>query len=589
MTAGHILHRPQTKGAVVLLLLFCCRERHAVVEKEVRITAYHVARKHAGRFRKDTSRNEFAGVNEDTWAKYVHIISMWFDFCLAQGLFDGRWALFPLSEGVMVQVACHFFHYSGRKNGLSVVSLQQYLRMLVHVLVFMGKVPVRTIDPLHDQQFDIIQRVVNSIGIVHPVSRAVRNKKAAWDWQIVDAGLKLLLQWNVHGHCHLHTPAWPAYARLVLCLFNYLGWRPVSFTHKPGECASSPRWGGQPVLSFGECALHWDKGRLVAVQFSMLRTKFKRNPLFEACLDTDALRNRRIGVGKLTYSDDVDTCPVLAWLVWAVLNGVFGYAPWVGSFASGAMGHCDRLQCAADMTGQDVDALVDSIFDGMPSMAPEQTQGTPLMTGRMLHGGKYSITTTQMSRCCTAVGIRLGLNPRKCSAISGRMNVSTAVTNHAEATQMDAAAALQHAQPLVTTFGTYADAMRRCNDTTALVRGQPIRNLPGSVQLAHDRNLAPDVLAGVRAGRAARQLSAEQYASRCRRVPAAKVRLCAQNAYNKAFKAEMQRQFDAQARQPRGGNTNELLEHWFFQPYDCAAMSPAAFVCWQVKQALNLL
>jgi len=101
----------------------------------------------------------------------------------------------------------------------------------------MAKVPVRAIDPLHDQQFDIVQRVVNSIGIVFPASRAVRKKKAAWDWQIVDAGLKLLLQWNVHGHCHLHTPAWPAYARLVLSLFN---------TATPTAC---PRQDGSPSPS----------------------------------------------------------------------------------------------------------------------------------------------------------------------------------------------------------------------------------------------------------------------------------------------------------------------------------------------------
>jgi hypothetical protein len=60
------------------------------------------------------------------------------------------------------------------------------------------------------------------------------------------------------------------------------------------------------------------------------------------------------------------------------------------------------------------------------------------------------------------------------------MNVSTVVTNNAEATQMDDVAALQHAQPLIITFSTYADAMHCCNYTMALVRGQLICNLPES-------------------------------------------------------------------------------------------------------------
>lgn len=263
------------------------------------MVAYHVARKHSGRYEKNSARNEFASVNEDTWKKYVLVINMWFDFCIATSQFAGRWSMLPLSEATWVHVGCHFFHYSGKRRGLACRTLQSYLRILVHILIFMGGVSVRSIDPLHEQQFEIVGRVVNSIGAAYPVSRAVRNTKSAWDWYIVDAGLKLLLMWDVYGHCHLQTRAWPAYARLVLCLFNYLGWRPVSLTHKPGEYATSLRWGQQAVLSFGECELHWADGRLVAVQISMLRTKFRRDPMYEACLDTGALKNRRIGVGKL--------------------------------------------------------------------------------------------------------------------------------------------------------------------------------------------------------------------------------------------------------------------------------------------------
>jgi hypothetical protein len=528
-------------------------------------------------------------VNIDTYAKYVHIVNMWFDFCLANAMFTGRWDMCPLSEPRMISVACHFLFYGGRERGLACRTLQQYLRMLVHVLVFMGTLSARSIDPTHGRQFDIVQRVVNSVGIAYPATRAIRNTKAAWDSYIVDAGMRLLLLWDTFGHCHLHVPAWPAFARLTVGLFSYMGWRPVSFTHKPMEACTSIRWGGGPVLSFGECEMHWEGDRLVSVQISMLRTKFRRDPLFEGRLGSDELRNRVIGVGKLTYSEDVDTCPVLAWLVWAIINGVFGWAPWEGSFGGGRMGHSDRLQCAAGLTAQDWDNLVDSVIAGRPSCVPVESRNIPLMAGGLLHGKRYTVTTVQMSRAITSLGTALGLDPSGCSAISGRKCVGTAVTNHQEATQMDAAAALGHAQPLVTTLGAYADAKRRCNDTTALIRGAPIRELPGSVKLSHNRNLQPDILAGVSAGRAARQACQAMYAARRRRVRADKVSMYAQNAHNKAFKAEMQRQFDEQARQPRGGNTSELLHHWFFTPLDCSALSPAGFVRWQVKKALQLL
>jgi hypothetical protein len=497
--------------------------------------------------------------------------------------------MLPLSEGEWVHVACHYFHYS-KPEGLACRTLQQYLRMLVHVLIHVGCYDVRAIDPLHGQQFEIIERVVRCIGEAYPISRAVRNTKSAWDWRIVDAGLQLLLMWDIYGHCNLQDPAWPAFARLVLCLFNYLGWRPVSFTHAPGEYLTSLRWALQAVLSFGECVLHWgEDGRPVAVQITMLRTKFRRSPMYEACLDTGALKNRRIGVGKLTYSDQVDTCPVLAWLVWAIINGVFGYAPWFGAFGGGRPGHDEGLSCAADMTAEDVDRLVDSIFAGMPNKVPEQQQGTALLSGRMLSGGKFSVTTVQMSRVCTQVGMALGLNPRMCSAISGRKTVGTAVTNHESATQMDAAACMGHAQPMVTTLGAYADAMRHCNDTTSLVRGLPIRPLPGSVQLSHNCNLFPNTFAAAKAASAARQRTALLYARRRHSVPASKARVFAQCAYNKAFKADMQRQFDPHEKLPKGGVTNALLAHCFFQPYDCSPLTPAMFVRWQVKKALKLL
>ena len=61
--------------AVLLCVACCCccccccsSDRYGVLDAEVRQVAYQVARRHAGRFRKDTSKNEFSGVNVDTYA-----------------------------------------------------------------------------------------------------------------------------------------------------------------------------------------------------------------------------------------------------------------------------------------------------------------------------------------------------------------------------------------------------------------------------------------------------------------------------------------------------------------------------------------
>ncbi len=63
-----------------------------------------------------------------------------------------------------------------------------------------------------------------------------------------------------------------------------------------------------------------------------------------------------------------------------------------------------------------------------------------------------------------------------------------------------------------------------------------------------------------------------------------------QGLAKRAFRADMQRQYDAHAHLPRAGATREVLGSFFFQPYiGCQEMSKAKFVAWQVKVALGLL
>ena len=108
-----------------------------------------------------------------------------------------------------------------------------------------------------------------------------------------------------------------------------------------------------------------------------------------------------------------------------------------------------------------------------------------------------------MSRVMTIVGVRMGLNPRGCSAMSGRKNVGGAVANHAEANAADCHAKMHHKEQS-TTLLNYADATIRNADSTNLVRGKPIRDLPRVAALAASRNPHPDVAAAMRLAVAAR-------------------------------------------------------------------------------------
>jgi hypothetical protein len=67
--------------------------------------------------------------------------------------------------------------------------------------------------------------------------------------------------------------------------------------------------------------MHWERHGA--------RVKLNHNPLSKSD-EAGALRNRRTVVMKLTHSEQVDTCPCLAftWLVWAIVCGAFGVHLW---------------------------------------------------------------------------------------------------------------------------------------------------------------------------------------------------------------------------------------------------------------------
>lgn len=137
-----------------------CRQRLQVAEQELKMVACAVATLHSGRCRRDRARYEYGGVNVKTYVKYLHVLHMWVDFCLAMCMYSLRWQVAPLSQAMWVSIAQHFYTYSGKAIGLAATSLESYLRMLSHVLIYMGNFQPWQVDQLHKQQAAVIQRVV---------------------------------------------------------------------------------------------------------------------------------------------------------------------------------------------------------------------------------------------------------------------------------------------------------------------------------------------------------------------------------------------------------------------------------------------
>ena len=541
--------------------------------------AAEVASSHCGRHRGDRRLYERCGMNVKTKHKYLHVARMWIHFCLVNGLFMLRWTYPVLDAAVWTMVAAHMHAYSGRPHGLSDISLESYMRMLSHILIYMaGKSAHYTL--LHRQQHRLIQRVVDEHCRRYPESRSLRNTKSAWDDVLVDAGMRLLLQWHTYGHCHMHLFAWPAFCRMALAVLNYTGWRPFQLTRDRLD-AKCPRWGGHPVFSLAECELLWQAGQLVAVTVACLRTKFRRNPRRELNRQGE-LVDRPLMTGKLTYCDAVDTCPVLAFLVWAIVCGAFGFAPLVRDANNRAVSSdpaATRLHVTCDV----VDALVASIFQLCPSGCLPAYRDIAVFDGTLLGGTGQQVTTDRLSNAMHVVGVRLGLDPRRCSGISTRKTNATAHVCHPQTTPFDTARVLGHGDPRIT-LTHYADPRAANNDSTSILRRLPVRTLPGSVALAHSRNPNPDVAAARAAGTAAANAVVPMFGS-----GHALQGVEQRNAFVRGFRMDMQRQFDEQALQPRCGDTQQLQSSFFFTPYDCSSMSPAAFVSWQVKIALGLI
>ena len=348
--------------------------------------------------------------------------------------------------------------------------------------------------------------------------------------------MRLLLVWDVFGHCNRSVTAWPFFARMALGMLFYLGWRPFQLTRDEVDHKDA-RWQDHPVLSFGMCRLTWLPHRPASVFVNGLRTKFYRNPRPVLNPYSHELEDRVVCDGKLTYAPAVDVCPVLAWLAWAIMNGMFGFAPLL--VMNGIVYLNTRKSCFS--SAAEVDAVVDSIWAVKPDCVPREMQDFPVFSGQLIGGSKQVVTST-VSNVPLQVGMRLGLDPSKCSAVSGRKTLATATVVHSETNDLDCTRTFGHVNPRLTTQAVYTDASARTADSRAILSGSSMRDLPGSVQLAHRRNYNPDAfLAHQRATAAAAAVgqtaalptSASEEQQRYR----AQVRL---SEYRRAYRAETQ-------------------------------------------------
>ena len=114
----------------------CSPAQFQQLDKEAHDVAEKVAKHHQGRFRKEKMRHERGGMNPKTFTKYLHVIRLWFDFCLLLGIIHVRFAYAELGEDMWDVFIKHLYDCSsnnGTKPGVADGTLSSYCRMLVHV------------------------------------------------------------------------------------------------------------------------------------------------------------------------------------------------------------------------------------------------------------------------------------------------------------------------------------------------------------------------------------------------------------------------------------------------------------------------
>eukprot|EP00775_Hariotina_reticulata_P002257 gene2257-2569_t len=269
---------------------------------------------------------------------------------------------------------------------------------------------------------------------------------------------------------HMHSYSGRAFGLSDRSLESYMRMLSNMLVTRDRLDREDERWSCHPILSFGWCCFVWQGGLLVSVDLTCLRTKFRRNPRQE--LDGDGnLVDRPLLPGKLTQGAAVDTCPVAAFLVWAVVCGVFGWAPLVRD-SSNLFAVCsDPGVCREGVTAAGVDALVASIFALRPSAVLPAAYDVPLFDGSLLSPTGDQVHTDRCSNIVHVVGVRLGLDPRRCSGISARKTMATAIVCHPQTTPFDTHRFLGHVDPR-TTHVHYADPRAANNDSSAILHRQ---------------------------------------------------------------------------------------------------------------------
>ena len=109
---------------------------------------------------------------------------------------------------------------------------------------------------VYNRQREVIERCIDRFCECHPKCRSFRNGKGAWDLDLIDMAMRLLLVWDLFGHCNRSITAWPFFAHMTLVLLFCLGWRPFQLTRDEVDHKDA-HWRDHPILCFGMCRLTW--------------------------------------------------------------------------------------------------------------------------------------------------------------------------------------------------------------------------------------------------------------------------------------------------------------------------------------------
>lgn len=526
-------------------------------------------------------RDEMSPPNPKTILVYKVVVRLWLLFCMQSGVYAVRWAHSSLSGSVWHLFMDFANDHSVQEYGLTDKTLRMYCRVLSHVLCAVSGVGPSS----HRFQLMRIDQIVRAWVSRHPDCRVVPNTKSSWDHVLFEMAMRLADVWEVYGHMHTGVPAWFLFAKVVLSMLVYSGWRPFLMSRDRVADNCDHRWGYQSVLPCSNLWIHWledeDGPYIAAVYFGAKRTKKMRYPRRRINRYTRAVSDAVVAHALLMH-DPVDpavcaVCCVVAWLVVCLRFGKGALSVVNGKLTAGA--------ATRPWTAALVEETVDSLWLLQPSGVIPEHAAKPFLQASGVLGNSFAsgpfgeVNSSVVSEAWTALGMCVGLDPVSCSAVSGRKTACTATINHKDTDAVDVVRITQHSDICATTIKSYVDASSRNADTRNVLRGlAPRDNNPAMCMLARTRNEYVDMRgvwgeagiaaandARVVAATAARDAAASGVARRLANCRLAAVR---KSARHRAFMRLASQRHQQAMVQPRLGTSDTVHTRHNFQLVD---------------------